>query len=138
VLNREIELRRDRADSLSVVLLEVTNFTALVKRYGRGLAVHTLVGCIDACARISANTARAFHYRSESQVALIYPNLDFDGAAMFAVSVLEWASTQRWEGFSRELQPQILIGYSSLSANTADAESLLETAENLLQVQRAS
>ncbi len=46
----------------------------------------------------SAGQARVFHYKTASQLAVLYPRLDADGASLLSLTVLEKAELHRMAG----------------------------------------
>jgi len=77
-----------------------------------------------------------FQFKETFQFAAILPNMDYDGAAMFSLSLIELNSKTTYYIKGQIVNPEIIIGYSSLRPNHQSEEDLVLLAENLLLMQK--
>ena len=136
LLGEEVARRGGDQSTVSIILIELANYAALVEAAGRSAAAQVLDQLITTAVKNSDGAAHAFHYKETGQMALIYPDLDFDGASLFALNYLEWMTQANWEQIAGEKMPEVILGYSSLSPQTSTADSMMEMAENLLEMQK--
>ncbi len=132
VLPSEVACRAAEGGSLSVVLIEVVNYHRLASGAGPDRAADVVARVFRAAKEAAAGSVRCFHYKHEGQLAVICPDLDFDGAALLALDFLRWASETAWPDDIGEGRPEFRVGYSSLARGVEDADALLSMAENLL------
>jgi GGDEF domain-containing protein len=137
LLGAALHRARRGGGTLSVLVLELTNFGALSDRLGLE-AVSRLVGMLAReLLMLSRNQARVFHYRNANQIAVLYPGLDHDGASLFSLEALGLLSRKDWGLGDPPVRLEVLLGFASLSDTEGEAEQLLRRAEQVLQVQRA-
>jgi diguanylate cyclase (GGDEF)-like protein len=127
--------RRDK-ETLSVLILELTNFNTLSQKFGRDNALRLISQVAGQLVILSRNKANIFHYKDENQVAVLYPNLDFDGASLFSLETLSMINDKEWKLNERIVNLEITVGYASLSEEQLEAEGLLQIAENILEMQK--
>jgi len=134
----QTELKRTilQQGTLSIIILELANFSALVEEHGRENAYSVLVTMIEKLKSLSQNKASFFHYKAENQLALLFPALDYDGTSLFCLDTLEAINTKTWKLNDQQLHPELVLGYASLGGGQQTAEDLLESAENLLEMQK--
>ena len=134
----ETELQRTilQQGTLSVIVLELVNFSALVEEHGRENAYSVLVTLIEKLKGLSQNKASFFHYKSENQLVLLFPALDYDGTSLFCLETLGAVNEKTWKLNEKQLFPELVLGYASLGSGQKTAEDLLESAENLLEMQK--
>jgi diguanylate cyclase (GGDEF)-like protein len=127
--------RRDK-ETLSVLILELTNFNTLSQKFGRDNALRLISQVAGQLVILSRNKANIFHYKDENQVAVLYPNLDFDGASLFSLETLSMINDKEWKLNEQIVNLEITVGYASLSEEQLEAEGLLQIAENILEMQK--
>lgn len=72
---------------------------------------------------------RVFHYKSDSRLALLIPNLDEDGTALLCMTLLTRRASER--------KSEILIGYAHTTGeDSLDAEGMIQAGEHLLEIQK--
>ena len=115
---------------------EISNYDQLIDAYGQKATSAVFQTIFDAGLKLSENGVRCFHYKGSNQLALLYPDVDADGVTLFAMNFLEWVTGHSWDGLGERVLPEMIVGYSSLAPGTEDPEILLETAENLIEMQK--
>ena len=136
VLRTEVTARAIDGGSLSVVLIQLSNYHHVVSASGLDSTARVIVSVFEAAKEIAGGSVRCFHYKNDGQLAVICPDLDFDGAALLALDLLRWATESPWTDAGGGVRPEIIVGYSSLAPGVDDADALLRMAENLLAMQR--
>jgi GGDEF domain-containing protein/uncharacterized protein YoxC len=134
----ETELQRTilQQGTLSVMILELVNFSAFIEEHGRENAYSVLVAMIEKLKSLSQSKASFFHYKAENQLALLFPALDYDGTSLFCLETLAAMNQKTWKLNEKQLFPELILGYASLGGGQQTAEELLESAENLLEMQK--
>jgi len=131
-LEEELHKRRGKRGSVSLVVVEVTN--SRVSDGGETLrkTIRALAALIEG---ISAGRARIFRYRSESQIAILFTDLDYDGVSMYCLELISRIHEAPWreEG---GIEPEVVIGYAVSQEGTRDPDELMEGAERLLEMQK--
>jgi GGDEF domain-containing protein len=136
LLERELARQDAERGTLAVMVLELLNFQALVTEHGRG-PVLGLLGEVAAVARETAGAAaRLFHYKGEAQLALLVPNLDADGASLLSLTLLGKANEKQWMLRGARAFLELILGFGVRGAPGQTAQDLLESAENLLEMQK--
>jgi hypothetical protein len=77
-----------------------------------------------------------YHYREDSQLVVLYPHLDTDGAVLYGLDVLEGVNAAGWTIAGRPAPLEIILGYAALDRERQTADDLLRAAERLLEMQR--
>ncbi len=134
----EEETRRSgvRKGDFSVVLIDFTNYGDIVRDFSHREG-KKLIGSIAAeIESLSEHRAHLFHYREESQLAIIYPNLDSDGVSLFCLETLEKINQDSWQVQDTPVNLEAVIGFSVFSGEKQSAEEVLEQAERLLEMQK--
>lgn len=135
VLQTEVTARAIDGGSLSVILIQLSDYHHLVSAGGLERTSRVIESIFSAAQKIADGGVRCFHYKNDGQLAVICPDLDFDGAALFALDLLRWAAETSSPDASG-VRAEIMVGYSSLASGVDDADALLRMAENLLAMQR--
>ncbi len=136
ILESRIERARVEHSTLSVIIIEIRNFDLLSEVYGKREVLSLFVSLVEIMQEVSGNKGRFFHYKNDSQIVMIYPNVDFDGASLYSLDVLDRVNRSNWEIKGNKVQLDLILGYSSLSEKIEEADQLLEIAENLLEMQK--
>ena len=84
---------------------------------------------------ITEHRARLFLYKEDSQIAILYPNLDSDGVSLFCLEALEKINEDTWQIQDAPVNLEAIIGFSVFSGEQS-ADQVLEQAENLLEMQK--
>ncbi len=127
--------RRDK-ETLSVLILELTDFDTLSESFGRENALQLVSQLAGQLVILSRNKANLFHYKDENQIALLYPHLDYDGASLFSLETLSMINDKEWILQEQTVNLEVMVGYASLSEEQLEAEGLLQIAENILEMQK--
>ena len=127
--------RRDK-ETLSVLILELTNFDTLSESFGRENALRLVSQLAGQLLILSRNKANLFHYKDENQIAVLYPHLDYDGASLFSLETLSMINEKEWILQEQKANLEVMVGYASLSEEQLEAEGLLQIAENILEMQK--
>ena len=136
ILEDRIKRARVEHGTLSVLIVEIRNFELLSEIYGKKEVLSLFVSLVGIMQEISGGKGRFFHYKNDNQIVMIYPNIDFDGASLYSLDVLDRVGRSTWEIKGNRVQLDLILGYSSLSERIKGANQLLEVAENLLEMQK--
>jgi GGDEF domain-containing protein len=136
-LETTIEGTKVREGNLSIILMEVLNFAELTESYGDA-AAHTFLPELAGKLQESTNNkGQLFHFRERHQLALIVPNVDYDGASLMCLDILEMINFTKWTIDGDRISPETAIAFSALGEEAASAEAMMEKVESIIQVQRA-
>jgi diguanylate cyclase (GGDEF)-like protein len=136
LLNETLRRARQNRATLSVLILELTNFDTLSESYGRRNALQLISQLAGQMVILSRNKANIFHYKKDNQIVLLYPHLDYDGASLFSLEALNGINGNEWSLNEQAVYLEVMIGYASLSEEQVEAEELLQIAENILEMQK--
>jgi GGDEF domain-containing protein len=136
LLNETLKRARQNKETLSVLILELTNFDTLAGTFGRNNALQLISQLAGQMVILSRNKARLFHYKDENQIVLLYPYLDYDGASLFSLEALNGINANVWSLNEKSVNLEVMVGYASLSEEQVEAEGLLQIAENILEMQK--
>jgi diguanylate cyclase (GGDEF)-like protein len=136
LLSETLKRAQKNRETLSVLILELTNFDGLTETFGRNSALHLISQLAGQMVILSRNKANIFHYKDENQIVLLYPNLDYDGASLFSLEALNTINQNEWYLNEKGVNLEVMIGYASLSEEQMGAEGLLQIAENILEMQK--
>lgn len=136
VVEREIKKALERKGVFSIIILEVTDFDNIIQTYGESKAYDIILRLFDRLNEISGNQIDFFHYKKQNQFALFYPNTDCDGAALFCFESLGMITTSGWEIDDTAIDLEVIFGYSSMIRSDIVIEELLDSAEQLLEMQK--
>jgi len=134
----QLDLARLRVESgtLAVLILELSNLDELAGVHGREQAMLFIRDIARLVQETSAGQARVFHYKSQSQLAVLYPRLDADGASLFSLTMLEKVNSTEWRVKEQRAYLEVTLGFAALSGAEQTADELLEAAQNLLEMQK--
>lgn len=136
LLERERARLAEEPGTLAVLVIEVLNFAALAAEHGKEHTVKLLGEVSGLLLELSGGRARVFHYKSESQLVLLYPSLDADGASLFSLTFLGRMNEKEWKLRDVRVHLESILGFAVLSAPDQTSDDLLETAGNLLEMQK--
>ena len=122
--------------NLSFIIVELSNYEELLESYSNKDVLLLLREVSQLIIQISKGHAMIFQYKEAFQFSIILPNMDYDGAAMFCLTLLEQHATQQYTITGEPVNPELILGYSSLRPNIKSEEDLLILAENLLMMQK--
>ncbi|TFG62477.1 MAG: hypothetical protein E4H36_07910 [Spirochaetales bacterium] len=132
---KEMERMELQKGTLCVVILEIANYDDLTGEYGERetAAIHQQL--IPAIEGLTGNFAEIFHYKTRNQLGIIIPNLDYDGASLFCLEILEKINSGDWRIAGNPVNLEVLVGYSAYSG-TQTLDEMLTSAELLLEIQK--
>lgn len=136
ILEKDIYRAELARAHLSVIILEIANADDLRAAHGDQKYYAVLLSLIRSLEGLTQGTAYLFHYQEESQLALLYPNLDFDGASLSCLEILSMISSTQWTIDEQPVSIDAIVGYASLGEKRLSAEELLDAAEHLLEMQK--
>lgn len=135
-IGNEIEKASINQSLFSVILIELTEFDELIEEYGEKRIYQILLLMLDKLHSLSGNMIDLFHYKEKNQMAIYYPNIDYDGASLFCLESLGVINSYNWTINDNKIVLDVILGYSSLGAKDVSADELLDIAENLLEMQK--
>jgi diguanylate cyclase (GGDEF)-like protein len=136
LLKETLRRARQNKETLSVLILELTNFDNLSESFGRSNTLQLISQLAGQMVILSRNKANLFHYKNENQIVLLYPHLDYDGASQFSLEALSGINANEWSLNEQTVHLEVMVGYASLSEEQVEAEGLLQIAENILEMQK--
>jgi GGDEF domain-containing protein len=136
MIDRYVEKGYDGKSSFSIVLIEILNFNDLQAEYGDAKIWKLLITLMEKLAGLSGHKIDFYHYKETDQLALYYPDIDYDGVSMFCLETLGIINDRNWKIDDREINIEAVLGYSSFGLQKFSATEMFETAENLLQMQK--
>jgi GGDEF domain-containing protein len=134
----EKELARVSAENgtLAVVIFELANYPALSQEFGKDEVLRLMARMARAAQGMAVAQSRIFHYKGETQIVILCPNLDADGASLFSLNVLSKANSEVWEVHDSRAYLELILGFSVRTGAEKSAGELLENAEKLLEMQK--
>ena len=84
----------------------------------------------------SGSRIGVFSYREDSQLAVLCPNLDYDGASLYCLEALAAINKKDWKIGGEAVELEMIAGYASAKVGLYEAEGLLRQAEHLLLLQK--
>lgn len=134
----EEETRRAGVDkgNFSLIVVDTINYTELVQTHGGNPVREVIKAAVEELEALSEHKAHFYKYKEDSQIACIYPNLDFDGVSLFCLEALEKLNTGKWQIDGNDVPLEAVIGFSVFSGEGQGPEQMLEQAENLLEMQK--
>ncbi len=135
-IENEIIKSSDNKNTFSVIIIELTDFDELISEYGEKQIYRIILLMLDKLHSLSGNMIDFFHYKEKNQIAIYYPNIDYDGASLFCLESLGFINTYNWTINDNKILLDVILGYSSLGSDFIGADDLLDLAENLLEMQK--
>ncbi|MDC7226527.1 MAG: diguanylate cyclase [Spirochaetales bacterium] len=135
-LNRYIQSSTEDKARISLMIIEIQNFTELSKSFPASDLKKLFLKLTDEILLATAGMAEFFMYKTDKQMAVLIPGTDSDGTALLSLEILELIHSTQWLIDGSEVFLEIIIGYSSLGENASNAEGLIKHAEHLLEIQK--
>lgn len=132
----DIERTRHEPGFVSLVILEISNWGELSARWGRDQLKRLLFSLKDDLDKVKAMKTKAFHFKEDSQFALIVYDLDQDGTSFFCLDLLATVSEYRFAIGGEKVDVELIVGFSSSAQGVADVDGMIGGAEHLLSIQR--
>lgn len=136
MLEEETRVTGIQKGSYSIILVEFINYEKIQTAHGSNRAKELLRNIVAELEILSDRRAHFFQYKNDSQIALLFPGLDFDGVSLFSLETLEKINTGNWEIEGAVVRVEAVIGFSVFSGEGQTADQVLEQAENLLEMQK--
>ncbi len=136
VLKDEFEKFQGNKLVSSFIILELSNYADLLEQYPENDVLGVLKKIAEIVTQVSFGKAMIFQYKETFQFAVVVPNMDHDGAAMFCLSVIEEHFNKQFQIKNENIQSEIIMGYSSMRENHRNEEDLMVLAENLIMMQK--
>ena len=136
LLEAGIQRARLQGGTLSVIVLELANFTLLAERWGEEAALGLFRPLAAELNALSGSRGSVFHYKEDGQLAALVPDLDYDGASLLCLEILGAINDRTWALREQPVQLEVILGYASLSEKEPHADALLSIAENILEMQK--
>jgi GGDEF domain-containing protein len=136
LLEAGVERARNLGGTLSLIILELANSDHLSERGGEKAVLGLLATLAGELGALSGSRGRVFHYKQDNQLALMVPDLDYDGASLLSLEILGVVNEHSWVLHEESVHLEVLLGYASLSDKETDPDSLLRIAENILEMQK--
>lgn len=121
---------------LSIIILEIANFSDLCEEFPRVSVKKLFNRLIETIQNEGKGDFVFFHFKSDSQLALLASNMDFDGASFFCLDLLSMIPSLDLEVDGQAVPLEIIVGYASSRDSQSSPELLIEQAENLLEMQK--
>lgn len=135
-IENEIKKSAENQSVFSVILLELTEFDSLIEIHGEKRVYKLILLMLDKLHSLSGNMVDFFHYKEKNQIAMYYPNIDYDGASLFCLESLGVINSYNWTINDNKILLDVILGYSSIGSEDVSAEDLLNLAENLVEMQK--
>ncbi|MDA8424983.1 MAG: hypothetical protein M0Z80_02505 [Treponema sp.] len=140
VLRRKMDLWADspesRKSSFSVIILELASMKTLTESFGEEKAYALLRRCMGEIKTLSGNVLEPYHYENEGQIALFYPQIDFDGTALFCFDLLGMLNGKTWEIDEKIVPMDVFLGYANSGKGKIESDAILRVAEEVLEKQK--
>ena len=136
LLEAGLQRARQQGGTLTVILLEVANFEHLSHSWDEDAVLGLFRSLAGELSRLSGSRGRIFHYKQVGQLALLVPDLDYDGASLLSLEILGMINEHPWALQEQVVHLEVMLGYASLTDKEPDPESLLQVAENILEMQK--
>ena len=135
-IENEIKKSFENKTIFSVIILELTEFDELIEKYGEKRIYQIILLMLEKLHSLSGNMIDFFHYKEKNQIAIYYPNIDYDGASLFCLESLGVINSYKWTINDNKVFLDVILGYSSLGSEDISVDDLLDIAENLLEMQK--
>lgn len=136
VLQKDLERKQLEQGKISIIVLDVVNYSDILSEQEeervKGVIIPQIIQAIYGA---TETQGQGFQFKLENQFAFIYPNLDYDGASLYCLEILERMNDFEITAGDRKLPLEVIIGFSSFSGDD-DADDMIERAENLLEMQK--
>jgi hypothetical protein len=135
-LEQEMERMKYEPRLVSLIVLEMANFSELLNQWTREQLKAMLVALKDDIDRVQSMKSKAFHFKEDSQLALLIYDLDQDGTSFFCLELLAMLSDYAYRIEAAPVPVELLLGFSSSSQNSSSADAMIDAAEYLISIQR--
>jgi len=135
-LAKELERRAFDPGFVTLVVVEMANFETALERWPRADLKRLLFQVKEAFDASSNEKHQAFHFKTDGQFALLLPGLDQDGASFLCLDLLTICAGLELRIGGEIVSLEIIVGFASSRGGAGDPDTMVETAEHLLSIQR--
>jgi PleD family two-component response regulator len=136
VLQKELERKQIEQGKISIIVLDIVNYPDIIAEHDETKVKGELIPqIIQAIYQATENQGQGFQFKMDNQFGFIFPNLDYDGASLYCLEILERMNSFDVSLEDRKLPLEVIIGFSAFAGNE-DADDMIDRAENLLEMQK--
>ena len=136
LIDAGLKRARLQGGTSSVIVLEVANFEHLARSFGEQSVLGLFRLLAAELSGLSGSRGSVFHYKQASQLAVLVPDLDYDGASLLSLEILGMINDRAWALQEQPVHLEVILGYASVTGKEPDPDSLLQVAENILEMQK--
>jgi GGDEF domain-containing protein len=136
ILEKELERKAFEPGFVSLFVVEMVNFTEALDRWPRADLKRLLFEVKGAFDEAANTKYQAFHFKGDNQFAFVVPGLDQDGASFLCLDLLTTCSGLELSIGSQGVPLEMIVGFASSKGGRDSPETMIETAEHLLSIQR--
>ncbi|MBB6480587.1 GAF domain-containing protein [Spirochaeta isovalerica] len=122
--------------NFSIVLIEILNFSELADQYAESDLWNMLKLLMEDLSDIADNKIDFFHYKESNQLAIYYPDIDYDGVSMFCLEMVGLINSSKWKIRNEKVNMEAILGFSSFGSQPVPVQELFSVAEHLLEMQK--
>jgi len=135
-LASDLERFRHEPGFVSLVIIEISNYSDLIQQWSRDRIKKLLFSLKDDIDKVKSMKSKAFHFKEDKQLVLMVYDLDQDGTSFFCLDLLAMFSAYQFDIGEERVPVELIIGFSSSSQSGASVDSMIDTADHLLSIQR--
>lgn len=132
----DLERFRHEPGFVSLVILEISNYSELLEKWSRDEIKRLLFSLKKDIDKVKKMKSKTFHFKEDNQLVLLVYDLDQDGTSFFCLDLLSMFSGYRFAIGDTQIPVELIIGFSSSSQSGASVDSMIDTADHLLSIQR--
>ncbi len=136
LVEKEIQHSLERETGFSIVLMELPGFDEMITTYGEEKLYGLILKLLARINTLAGNKLDFFHYTNKNQFAFFYPGADYDGAAFLCFEILGMLTTHEWVIDGNSISLEAIFGYSSMGSTRITRDELLDSAEQLIEMQK--
>ena len=136
IIGKQITKAVTSNNTFSIVLIELLNFTKITSEFGEEKTYKLIMNLLDKLNSLSKNKIDYYHYKENNQLAIFYPDIDYDGVSLFCLETLGVINNSEWKINDKALMLDAILGYSSFGHQDIPVDELFPVAENLLEMQK--
>ncbi|MBN2618355.1 MAG: diguanylate cyclase, partial [Spirochaetales bacterium] len=136
LLDEKLNLAWKDNSTLSVIIFELYNFKDLSEKNNSKEILKVFTNSILSLFNDPTHDFIFSNYKNTNQISLISTNLDQDGISFYLVRLYKRFNNSNYYINDGSVNFQISVGYATQKSNKYSAESLLEEAENLLEISK--
>jgi GGDEF domain-containing protein len=125
-----------KGSSFSIIILELVNFDSILSSFGDKKTYGLIKRYMGEIKTLSGNVGEVYHYQKESQMVLFYPQIDYDGTALFCFDLLGMINGKTWQIDEKVVPMDMLIGFANSGKGKIEGDSILRAAEEVLEKQK--